>query len=156
MGIYYLLGFLAIWSWLTILGYKGYKRYKKFYYKRKRQIEYDKNKPQVEWQKFDFELINVDKKIVEKILKNDKKNDNKPLEKQNYFDYFLEPYNDGKNYKVIVEDEWILGDLKKEDIEVLHGENITNIDNVIINKSLDNDGKFDYQVIAYTKKRVDR
>ena len=156
MGIYYLLGFLAIWSWLTILAYKGYKKYKKFYYKRKRQAEYDKNKPQVEWQKFNFELINVDKKIVEKILKNDKKNDNKPIEKQNYFDYFLEPYNDGKNYKVIVEDEWILGDLKNEDIEILHGENITNIDNVIINKSLDNDGKFDYQVIAYTKKRVDR
>lgn len=154
MPLLFLFCLLGFWSWLTIIVYKLHLKHKEVYYKHKEEIkkqkEADAEAAKIKWVDVSFDLINVDSKTAQKILKIEDKNGYEDVEHRHYFDYSLEPYGDNK-LKVVIDDEMILGDIQEKDIE--EAKNIGYIKKVMISKKLDNEGKYVYYATAMTIKK---
>lgn len=150
MPLVFLICFLAFWSWLTIVIYKLHLKHKEVYYAHKQEVKDKKEVSTIKWVQVSFDLINVDSKIAQKILKTEDKNEYEDVDHRHYFDYSLEPYGDNK-LKVIVDGDLVLGDIQENDIE--EAKNIGYIKKVMISKNLNDDGVFVYNVTALTNKK---
>lgn len=150
MPLVFLICFLAFWSWLTIVFYKLHLKHKEVYYKHKEEIKKEKEAEKIKWVSVSFDLINVDSKTAQKILKVEDKNECEDVDHRHYFDYTLEPYGDNK-LKVVADDNLIVGDIQEKDIE--EAKDIGYIKDVMISKKLDNEGKYIYYATAITNKK---
>lgn len=154
MPMIYLLCFLGFWSWLTIIFYKLHLKHKEVYYKHKEEVKKEKEAAaeaaKIKWIDVSFDLINVDSKVAQKILKVEEKNAYEDVEHRHYFDCSLEPYGDNK-LKVVIDDELILGDIQEKDIA--EAKDIGYIKKVMISKKLNDEGKYAYYATAITNKK---
>lgn len=86
---------------------------------------------------YTFELTNIDFHVAKK------------FDDSIDYDFIsVEPYNDNKNYKVIINDDFILGDIKDSDIDIIKKNNINHFNFINYEKTLNNLGKFEYKASA--------